>query len=64
MRAVCLLCVLEEARVYPSSGPSRLARRALLYLCVEKTHRLIWVRLLEAGLGSDAPPTRHTRVRG
>ncbi len=41
MRAGCLLCVLEEARVYPSSGPSRLARRALLYLCVEKTHRLM-----------------------
>lgn len=34
-----LLCILEEARVYPSSGPARLARRALLYLCEEKTQR-------------------------
>lgn len=33
------MCILEEARVYPSSGPARLARRALLYLCEEKTQR-------------------------
>lgn len=36
---MCLLCVLEEARVCPSGSPARLARRALVYLCVEKTLR-------------------------